>query len=284
MHGSRARDSSDVSARLRELLDGHRLSPAQRRIARYLQDNPREAVFLNGMDLAKAVGISQPSVTRFVAALGFASFPEFRDHLRAAVRDDREVRPQAGSELQSMVDSEIRNLERLRDSFDDQGRLAEAAAALAASRPLPVVGLRVSAPLASLFGFLAAKAHPDIRVIDAAGSTLEDRLSRAAESGATWLLAFGLPRYPRELREGLSWARRCGLRIVLVTDHAVGGVAEQADVVLTAPVSSRFAFDSQAAPTVLCAALVHMMINMLPAAPLEDFESRAAERKLFLTD
>ncbi|MFI7127999.1 MurR/RpiR family transcriptional regulator [Nonomuraea sp. NPDC050153] len=284
MNGSRAWDSSDVSARLRELLDGHRLSPSQRRIARYLQDHPREAVFLNGMDLAKAVGISQPSVTRFVAALGFAGFPEFRDHLRAAVTDGEGVRPQAGSELQSMVDSEIRNLERLRDSLDDPGRLAEAAAVLAASRPLPVVGLRVSAPLASLFGFLAAKAHPDIRVIDAPGSTLEDRLSRAAEAGATWLLAFGLPRYPRELREGLSWARRCGLRIVLVTDHAVGGVAEQADVVLTAPVSSRFAFDSQAAPAVLCAALVHMMINMLPAAPLEDFESRAAERKLFLTD
>ncbi|WP_308249973.1 MurR/RpiR family transcriptional regulator [Sphaerisporangium fuscum] len=282
-------DASRVAARLRELLEGHRLSPSQRRIARYLLERPREAVFLNSNDIAEAVGTSQPSVTRFAFALGFTGFPEFRDDLRAALRDGQSpsAEPAGLNAVQAMVTSEIRNLELLRDGLGDTRRLAEVAAGLAASRPLPVVGLRVSAPLAHLFGYLAAKAHPDVRVIDAPGSTLEDRLSRASEAGASWLLAFGLPRYPRELRDGLVWARRVGLRVALVTDHSVGGLAEHADVVLTAPVSSQFAFDSQAAPAVLCAALVHSMIYALPTseqASIEEFENTAAERRLFLPE
>jgi DNA-binding MurR/RpiR family transcriptional regulator len=282
-------DASRVAARLREITDGHRLSPSQRRIARYLMDHPDKAVFLNSIDIAEAVGISQPSVTRFAFALGFTGFPEFRDDLRAALRDGRgAVAEQAElNQVQAMVTSEIRNLELLRDSLADPRRLAEVAAGLAASRPLPVIGLRLSAPLAHLFAYLAAKAHPDVRVLDAPGSMLEDRLSRAAEAGAEWVLAFGLPRYPRELRDGLVWAKRAGLRVALVTDHAVGALAEHAEVVLAAPVSSRFAFDSQAAPTVLCMALVQGVIDALPLreqAYLDEFESSAADRQLFLAD
>ncbi|MFC4537029.1 MurR/RpiR family transcriptional regulator [Sphaerisporangium dianthi] len=282
-----AEDASRVAARLQEIVEGHRLSPSQRRIARYLLERPHEAVFLTGNDIAEAVGISQPSVTRFAIAVGFTGFPEFRDHLRAALRDgqDAAAEPTGLNPVQAMIDSELRNLEQLRDGLGDTGRLREVAAGLASSRPLPVLGLRVSAPLAHLFGYLAAKAHPDVRVIDAPGSTMEDRLSRAVDAGATWLLAFGLPRYPRELREGLVWARRSGLRVALVTDHAVGPLAEHADAVLAAPVSSRFAFDSQAAPSVLCAALVHTMLEALPTreqASIEEFENSAADRRLFL--
>ncbi|MDH2424010.1 MurR/RpiR family transcriptional regulator [Sphaerisporangium sp. TRM90804] len=280
-------ESSRVAARLRELVEGHRLSPSQRRIARYLLERPDQAVFLTSVDIAEAVGTSQPSVTRFAFALGFAGFPEFRDDLRAALRDGRgpAAEPVPLNAVQTMVGSELRNLELLRDSLADTRKLTEVAAALAASRPLPVVGLRVSAPLAHLFGYLAAKAHPDVRVVDAPGSTLEDHLSRAAEAGATWTLVFGLPRHPRELRDGMVWARRAGLRVALVTDDASGALAEHADAVLAAPVSSQFAFDSQAAPTVLCAALVHSMIYALPTreqASLEEFENSAAERRLFL--
>ncbi|WP_240196836.1 MurR/RpiR family transcriptional regulator [Nonomuraea lactucae] len=282
-------DASRVAARLRELIEGHRLSPSQRRIARYLLERPEEAVFLTSVDIAEAVGTSQPSVTRFAFALGFTGFPEFRDDLRAALREgqDPAAEPTELNPIQAMVNSEIRNLELLRDSLGDTGRLAEVAARLAASRPLPVIGLRVSAPLAHFFGYFAAKAHPDVRVIDTPGSTLEDRLSRAAQAGASWVLAFGLPRYPRELRDGLIWARRAGLRVALITDHSVGALSEHADVVLTAPVSSQFAFDSQAAPGVLCAALLHSMVYALPTeeqASIEDFENSAAERQLFLPE
>jgi DNA-binding MurR/RpiR family transcriptional regulator len=276
---------------LRQLLADHRLSPAQRRIARYLLEHPDETAFLSTVDLAERVGVSQASVTRFAFALGFDGFPEFRAALRALVLDrragDKGDEGEQLNDLQLLVDSEIRNLRTLRDTLADPAPLREAAAVLAASRPLPVVGLRVSAPLAHLFGYFAAKVHLDVRVLDLPGSLLEDGLTRAADAGARCVLAFALPRYPRELRDALRWARQVGLKTVLVTDQHITPLAEHTDIVLTAPVSSDFAFDSHAASTALCSALLHTMLAALPTeqqASLERFEISAAQRQVFLTD
>lgn len=70
---------------LDRLLDGRRLSPAQRRIAHYLAEHLHEAIFLSSVELAERAGVSQPSVTRFAIALGFAGFPDLRHALRPLV-------------------------------------------------------------------------------------------------------------------------------------------------------------------------------------------------------
>ncbi|WP_067173373.1 MurR/RpiR family transcriptional regulator [Microtetraspora niveoalba] len=280
-------DAARISANLRGLLGDHRLSPSQRRIARYLLDHAQEAVFFTSADIAERVGVSQPSVTRFAAALGFRGFPEFRDALRSSVFGGPQQTLLADdlNEIQELVDSEIRDLERLRNGLQDLTQLRAVAAQLARSRPLLVMGLRISASLAHLFGYLAQKVLPDVRVLDTGGSTLEDRLSRAADAGAEWVLAIGLPRYPRELADGLVWARSAGLKIALITDQPVGRLIELADEVLLAPVSSDFAFDSHAGPTVLCTALLHTMLDTLGTegqARLEAFDDSATERQIFL--
>ena len=271
---------------LHELFGRHRLSPAQRRIARYLLDHASEAVFLTTTDIAERVGVSQPSVTRFATALGFAGFPEFREKLRATLGEADDTGGHEG-DLQRLVGTEIQNLEAVRDALGDETSVREAAAGLAGSRPLPVVGVRTGAPLAGLFAYFAAKVHPDVRLLDRGGSVLTDGLIRAADYGATWLLAFALPRYPSELVEPLTWARERGLKVALVTDQPIGAPAELADVVLAAPVGEQFAFDSTAAPTVLTMVLLHAILEALPTreqARLDEFEISAARRGIFLTD
>jgi DNA-binding MurR/RpiR family transcriptional regulator len=267
------------------LIEGARLSPAQRRIGRWLLEHPEEAVFVSSGDIAAHVGVSQPSVTRFTFALGLNGFSELRGLLREGVREQQAENGTAANEVQALVDTEIRDLHALRDSLADTTALREAAERLVASRPLPVLGLRVSHPLAALFGYFMAKVHPDVRVIHPGGSVMEDELSRAAEAGASCLLAYGLPRYPRELRDGLSCARDHGLYIVLITDRRASVLTEHADLLLPAPVSSALTFDSQAAPTVLTTVLLHTMLDFIPAEAqrsLEAFETSAQERRIFL--
>ncbi len=71
------------TSQLRTLFDQPRLSPGQRRIAQYLIEHITEAAFLSITDLAERVGVSQPSVTRFAAAVGFSGYPALREKLQA---------------------------------------------------------------------------------------------------------------------------------------------------------------------------------------------------------
>ena len=96
-----------------------------------------------------------------------------------------------------------------------------------------MLGLRAAGPLASYFGYFAAKIHPEVRVLKHGGSQLAERLEQAAESGAKAVLGYALPRYPREMLDGLNEARALGLAVVVITDSPVSPAADLADVTLT---------------------------------------------------
>jgi DNA-binding MurR/RpiR family transcriptional regulator len=272
-----------------ELFDGQRLTPAQRRVAQCLIEHATDAAFLSSGELAELAQVSQPSVTRFAIALGFDGYPALRRRIRELTADaPRPDDPRAAedhNELQRAVLAEAGNLTRLAAALADRRPVEEAAKLLAASRPLPVLGLRAAAPIAAYFGYFAAKVHPDVWVLDQGGSTRADRLEQARAAGAGAMLAFVLPRYPREARDALREAREAGLATIVVTDSPMSPVAADADLVLAAAVGSQLVFDLHAAPLALTCVLLQAMCDAAPAqaqSRLEAFEQSAARRQLFL--
>jgi len=280
------------SARLLHLFEGRRLTPTQRRIAHALVRNASEAPFLSSVEVAELAGVSQPSVTRFAVALGYDGYPDLRRRLRdlglAEGNGDSAERETARealrNEQQRAVLSEIANLEHLAAALADPEPIVRAARVLAASRPLPVLGLRAASAQAAGFVYFAEKVHPDIRLLDEGGSMLADRLARAVHAGARALLCFALPRYPRELMDALSLAREHGLYVVTVADSAFAPVARLSDQLLPASVGSQLVFDTACAPMVLGRVLLQAMCDEIPGAEarLEAFEGEAAARGLFL--
>jgi len=263
--------------RLPGLFDGRRLSPTQRRVARYVADHPREAPFLSSVELAARVGVSQPTVTRLAVALGYGGYAEFQRDLRRRVLSDT---PEAeGNKFQVSVDDEIGNLRALRERLGDEASIGDLGQELALSVPLVVIGLRASASLASYFGYFAERIHPDVRLVTDGGSTGTDRLVEARRAGGTWALCFVMPRYPRETLEMMRYARKLGVRIAAVTDHASEAISRESEVVLPAGVGTRLVFDSQTAAMALSTALLEALSDATPEraqASLEDFEHRAA--------
>ncbi|MFB7292101.1 MurR/RpiR family transcriptional regulator [Actinacidiphila glaucinigra] len=281
-------DGTDTaSARLVKLFEAHRLTPTQRRIAHCLVRRAADAPFLSSVEVAELAGVSQPSVTRFAVALGFDGYPALRRHLR-------EVAPAAGpqgqpagdayNEYQEAVQAEIENLRHLAALLADPAPVARAGALLAASRPLPVLGLRAAAAQARGFCYFAAKVHPDVRLLDEAGSMLADRVDAAVRAGASALLCFALPRHPREVVEALEYARSCGLTVVTVADSAFAPVAAHSDVLLPAAVGTGLAFDTACAPMLLGRVLLEAVCDGLPDAQarLEEFDAKAAAQGLFV--
>ncbi|WP_089001767.1 MurR/RpiR family transcriptional regulator [Micromonospora echinofusca] len=268
-----------------DLFQGVRLTPTQRRIAHCLVQHASAAAYLSAAEVAELAGVSQPSVTRFAVALGHDGYPALRRRLRELTAGTAGDAADGGNELQQAVRAEIGNLDRLAGQLADRDRIAETGRLLAASRPLPVLGLRAAAPLAAYFAYFAAKVHPDVRVLDDGGSLLTDRIEQAAEAGAGALLAFVLPRYPRETLDALREARAAGLTVVAITDSPVSPATEHADVVLPAAVGARLVFDLHTAPMTLAMVLLQAICDAAPTDTqrrLEAFEASAARRQLFL--
>jgi len=276
------------SARLLHLFEGRRLTPTQRRIAHSLVRHAAEAPFLSSVEVAELAGVSQPSVTRFAVALGYDGYPALRKQLRElgvgeggpAESHDEVVR----NEHQQAVLAEIEHLRHLAELLADPAPIVRAARILAASRPLPVLGLRAASAQARGFSYFAGKVHPDVRLLDEGGSMLADRLEQAAAAGATALLCFALPRYPRELMDALAVARECGLTVLTVADSAFAPVAKLSDVLLPAAVGTGLVFDTACAPMMLGRVLLQAMCDELPGAEarLEAIEQSATARQLFL--
>ncbi|MHA4814943.1 MurR/RpiR family transcriptional regulator [Streptomyces aculeolatus] len=275
--------SADAGARLQKLFEGRRLTPTQRRIAHCMVRRAADAPFLSSVELAELAGVSQPSVTRFAVALGFDGYPALRRALREAGLGEP-AGPAERNEYQQAVQAEIENLRNLSALLADPAPVEDAGRLLAASRPLPVLGLRAAAAQARGFAYFAAKVHPDIRVLDEAGSMLDDRVDAAARAGATALLCFALPRHPRELADALRTARATGLTVVTVADSSFTPVAQDSDVLLSAAVGTGLSFDTACGPMLLGRVLLEAMCDALPEAQarLEEFDARAAERGLFL--
>jgi len=266
------------------LWDGVRLTPTQRRIARYLAANAVTAAALSAAELAELAGVSQPSVTRFAMALGHEGYPALRRRLRELAGST----PNGGdapNPMQAAIAAEQRNLARLSESLGDPGAVGEAAAMLAGSAPMLVLGQRAAAPLAGYVGYFASKVHPDVRVLDGGGSVLGDQLEQARAAGASAMLACVLPRYPRESIEALAWARQLGISVVALTDSPVSPAAEFAEVTLTAPIGTDLVFDLHTAPLALSMVLLQAICDAAPAraqARLEAFDASAVRRQIFV--
>ncbi|MEU9014898.1 MurR/RpiR family transcriptional regulator [Streptomyces sp. NPDC048479] len=290
------KQSPDVEAaptdRVLALFGGHRLSPAQRRIAQYMVDHLTEAAFLSITDLAERVGVSQPSVTRFASSLGFSGFPALREALQpialSAGTQSPDTREEIRrNELQAAVDAEIENLESLRRVLADPNQVLEIGRDLAHSTPLTVLGLRISVSLAEYFAYAARRIHPDVRLVTRGGSVAYDALLQSREAGGTWMLAFAMPRHANETLAAMRAARRTGLHVALITDLTLGPLVDEADVVLTAGTGSRLVFDSYAAPVVMSAAVLQAMADADPERTqvrLEGYEHAAEQHDFFLED
>ena len=276
--------SEGPAARLQALFEGHRLTPTQRRIAHSMVRRAADVPFLSSVELAELAGVSQPSVTRFAVALGFDGYPALRRHLREVAPTERAAVSQQYNAYQEAVEAEIENLRHLAEVLADPGPVRRAGRLLAASRPLPVLGLRAAASQAYGFAYFAAKVHPDVRLLDEGGSMLQDRIDAAVRAGATSLLCFALPRHPKEVLDALAYAKSAGLTVVTVADSAFAPVARSSDLLLPAAVGTGLAFDTACAPMLLGRVLLEAMCDDLPDAQarLEEFDAGAVARGLFV--
>ena len=77
-------NTNDLSNRINDAYS--KLSKGQKRLATYITDNYDKAVFLTAAKLGEVVGVSESTVVRFAAQLGYEGYPEMQRDLRELIR------------------------------------------------------------------------------------------------------------------------------------------------------------------------------------------------------
>lgn len=280
-------EASDVRMTIRDRLLDPRLAltPAERKLARVILANYPVAGIGTVATLAGRADVSHPTVVRFTAKLGFASFPSFHEALLSEVeerlrsplmltgrhRDHAEMHPAqayAGSIAEVLASG---------DQLLQPGEFDRAVEALIGCKGrILVIGGRFS-------GFLAAILQAHLRqlrsgVVLVAGP-VADQVDQLADIGPRDLVAvFDYRRYQSDVVSFARQAHERGAQLVVFTDRWGTPIASRADIVLAAEVEAPSLFDTMVPALTQVEALVTTMAERQGARALQRIEAFEAVR------
>ncbi len=241
--------TTGVAERIRQRVG--EMTPSERRVARVLLSGPLTLGLESSARLARRVGVSGPTVSRFAGRLGFDSYAAFqsalREDLAARVMTPVEVYRRhveqggdeglggAGSALGRAVEDTLAGLPP--EDF------TRAATCLSESRgQVLVVGGWFSHLLADYLAAVLREFRPRVRAVPPVAGERAAAVADVAKKDV--VVAFDFRRYERDTLEFAEATHEAGARVVLFTDPWLSPIADIADAVLPAKVVGPAPFES----------------------------------------
>lgn len=224
-------------ASLRNL--GREMTPALRKIAQYVQENPGKLLYQTVVEVADGSGSSEASVIRFCRDLGFSGFQEFK----LALASDLAASP-VGLGPQDNPKTPQEALEYVthhaKQALEDTSRLVDlelvnkAVDLILRAQRLDIYGVGASGVTAQDFAYkfmrlgYVTQAYPDPHMAAMAAATLDKKA-----------LAVGITRSGTTIDtvKALEVAKRSGAATLAITQRTKSPVARFADVVLVTSVA-----------------------------------------------
>ncbi len=238
-------------------------SKGQRRIANYITENYDKAAFMTAGKLGAAAGVSESTVVRFAADLGYEGYPEMRRALQELIKNRLTTVQRievargtiAGRDvLDNVLTSDADKIRRTLEDID-RDAFSKAVEAITSARTIYVIGLRSSSALAGFLGFYLNLLFPDVRVVNqSAASEIYEQILHISTGDVC--IAISFPRYSKKTIMAMKFAKDKGATVVGITDTASSLVAHSADIKLYARSEMVSFLDSLVAPLSLINAIV----------------------------
>ena len=189
-------------------------SKGQRLIAHFILDYYDKAAFMTASKLGRTVNVSESTVVRFAAELGYDGYPAMQKALQEMIRskltsvqrievsNDR----MGGQDILSMVMQS--DIEKIRMTLEETDRASfnRAADAVIAARHIYIMGVRSSAAIASFLGFYFNLIFDNVTVVHATStSEVFEQLLRVGPEDV--ILGISFPRYSRRTVKAMQFAR-----------------------------------------------------------------------------
>ncbi|MDL2206311.1 MurR/RpiR family transcriptional regulator [Eubacteriales bacterium OttesenSCG-928-N13] len=240
---------------------GKKLSKSHRRIAECIVTHYDKAAFMTAARLGEYVGVSESTVVRFAASLGYDGYPHLQKALQELIRHrlTSSQRFEMTSDmdhtqvLSRVLKADIQNIRATLDELDLTA-FEEVIDSILAARHVYVLGLRASATLAEFLGHYLNFIFPNVHVVTSGISDIFEQLSRIEQGDL--LIGISFPRYTSRTIEAMDFAKSRGAKLVSITDGPLSPLHAVSDLCLTAKSDMASFVDSLAAPLSLINALI----------------------------
>ena len=257
----KAKDKKDILSVLEHRLTD--FSKGQRVIARYILDNYDKAAFMTASRLGEAVGVSESTVVRFAAELGYRGYPGMKKALQEIVRnrltaveriESAENTVDTQDVLKAVLRADVSNLQATLDEID-QASFNAAVDLICSARRIYIIGMRTSTTLAKFFWFYLNLLRENVFVIqDTAASEAYEQMLRIQEGDL--VIGISFPRYSQRTVDAVKFAAGRGASTLGITDVKSSPLSELTGVCLDAKSEMVSFLDSLVAPMGLLNALI----------------------------
>lgn len=244
---------------------GQRLTPAERRIAEAVLEDPTRLAFGTVSDLAGRVGTSHPTVVRFAAKLGFSGYAELQDRARRDLaaqlnRPSTRIRAQDGpqEQLEPARAAMVQALESVFAAVSG-AQLALLAAPLVRARRIWILTGETSRSGAMVLRSGLNMVRPGVHLVDEHDCGRD--LSGAERGDAA--VVFDFARYRRHSVEAARVLAGNGVDLVAVTDGPLSPLAELTSTWCQLEVPGIGPFDSSVPAVALAELLVAQVASEL---------------------
>ncbi|MEY3532892.1 MAG: hypothetical protein RI979_916 [Pseudomonadota bacterium] len=239
------------------------LTRAERQLASHILTHYPVAALGSITALAKAGGVSSPTVVRLVQKLGYQGYSDFQRALRGQVeamlvsplvKQSRAGGAMEGHLMTRFAGAVAENLQATLAQIDP-GEFDAAAALLAdPSRRIFAMGGRITHAIADYFVTLMKVIRPEVLLMSDMSNAWPPALLDMKPGDV--LLVFDIRRYENAVLQVAEVAREQGAEIVLITDRWVSPAAAHARHVLPCHIEAPSAWDSNATLLVLVETLL----------------------------
>lgn len=202
------------------------LSKGQKLLATYITDNYDKAAFLTAAKLGQAVGVSESTVVRFAAQLGYKGYPEFQramgelvqNKLHAVHRmEDVYGRISQSEILETVLKSDMERIKNTLEYIDEQA-FDLAVDMILNARHIYVLGIRSCAPLAEFMAFYLNMMFDDVRLLHTSSSSeLLEQMVRIGKDDV--MIGISFPRYSIRTLKAMELANSRSARVITLTDN-----------------------------------------------------------------
>jgi len=240
-----------------------KFSKSQKLLAAYILENYDKAAFMTAGKLGKISGVSESTVVRFAAELGYKGYPHMQKALQELIRSKLTSLQRINVTNDQFREKDIvravlnSDVEKIRSTLEELSAetFESAVDKIISAERIYILATRSASPLAAFMAYYLNLIFDNVRLVNtnSAAEIFEEMLGIKENDLA---IGFSFPRYSTRTIKAMQFAEDKGADIIAITDSRSSPLASIAGCTLYASSGMISFLDSLVAPLSLVNALV----------------------------